>query len=314
MNLIQISKEMRNDLPVFIVGHPRSGTTLLYRTLQKLAAFHPKQINAVETKLLAYSSLSFAFRDTKPPNMWNYMLMDRVQYDGFLKSIKKIQIMHRVLFLASLSKNLRLSRRFPWWWYINLNHIILRSFYYYAKEARGCHRLVEKTPENVAHVQKLFLAFPKCKLLYIYRHPIDVLTSYRRRGQIEETKAHWANFSPTDFCLTYKKSINLAVKHQKKAKDSLLLISYENFVQDTEIEFKNICRFLGEPFEKEAIIERNPDLTKWVSDPHLFGKIIPKTKNWREYISLEETQQVENALESTMNMLNYKKYSALDQD
>jgi hypothetical protein len=120
----------------------------------------------------------------------------------------------------------------------------LRSFFYHAKNARGISRVVEKTPKTHKHSSKLRLAFPKAKLLYIYRHPSDVYTSYVRRGQIESGK-EWLKLSLDRFCTMHRKDIRLALKQYRKMENSLLLIKYENFTCETEIEFKRICYFLS---------------------------------------------------------------------
>ena len=191
---------------------------------------------------------------------------------------------------------------------MNLNHILLRSFFYFAKKARECNRILEKSPKTQKHSPKLLLAFPKCKILYIYRHPIDVYTSYVRRSQIEAGKA-WLEKSPNNFCRMYMNDIKLALKYHSRMEHFSLLIKYEDFTQNTQAEFGKICRFLEEPYEKDAIVERNPDLTKWKPDPHLFGKIIPRTKNWEDYISLDDARYIEFELSATMKILKYRKYT-----
>ena len=305
MQLSKISKEMKQCPLVFIVGGARSGTSMLYRTLQKHSAFMPKKINLQETHILSYSNRSHLFTNNDPRNLIEYMLEDEFFYGKFLESIRSIQLIHR---LKNFPISSHFTNRLLWWWYINLNHIMLRAFFYYASKARGCNRLIEKTPHNIRNVPNLLLAFPKCKLLYMYRHPIDVYTSYVRRGRIE-IKASWTHLSPKAFCNLYEKSMTLALHFESKRKDSFLLVSYEDFTQDPTIVFRRICNFIGEPFEQEAIIERNPDLNLWKIDPHLFGNITPKTKDWMEYISKQDAQYIESNLASTIKRLNYQHYS-----
>jgi hypothetical protein len=233
------------------------------------------------------------------------MLNDKEQYEKFLKTITKIRILHRLFYIP---KSSRLVASIPLWWRINLNHMVLRSYFYFARKARGSERLLEKTPKNLEHAPKLLLAFPKCKMIYIYRHPIDVYSSYAKRAQIEAGKG-WLKLSPQDFAKMYMNNIRLALKYRGRMEDSLLLIRYEDFTHKCEAEFKKICSFLKEPYEEEAIIEQNPDLTKWKPDPHLFGEITPKTKNWKDYISLDDASYIEFELSDVMKMLNYQKYT-----
>ena len=305
MRLAKISEEMKHDSPVFIVGEARSGTSILYRTLQKHTVFRPKEINLVETKILSYSSRSFLLKQLDSSNPLRYMLNDHIQYQNFLTSIKKILLLHKLL---CFRMNLKMVNLVPIWWYMNLNHIVLRSYFYFAKKARGVNRIVEKTPGILEHSPKLLLAFPKCKLVYIYRHPLDVYTSYVKRRQIQPGKP-WLELPLNKFCRMYRNDIHLALTYRSRMKQSLLLTKYEDFTQDPETEFARICTFLKIPFEQEAVVETDPDLTKWKPDPHLFGKITPKTKNWQNFISLEKAQYIENQLRTTMKKLKYETYT-----
>jgi hypothetical protein len=304
MQLIEISNEMKKTSPVFIVGEARSGTSILYRTLQKHSSFKPREINLEEANILLFSNRSYLFKHDFPKKMIHYMLNDQAEYELFIKSIRNIQLIHRITSYAA-----RLTDRLSWLWFINLNFIMLRAFFYYSQRARGCRRLVSK-PNSIKYVRKLLLAFPKCKMLYIYRHPIDVYTSYVRRHQIDSNTRDWTNKSPIEFCRSYNKSIDLAFNYEKKLKGVLLLIRYEDFTTECEKQFERVCNFLDEPFEKEAVIERTPDPTKWEIDPHLFGKIIPKTKNWEEFISIDDAKCIEASLESTMKGLGYNSYTS----
>jgi len=306
MRIAEISSKMKHINPVFIVGEARSGTSVLYRTLQKHSSFRPKEINLVESRILSYSSKTHLLRNSDQSNPFRYMLNDQFQFEQFLASIKNIQRIHQLLWP---SINFKLSNWSLWWWSLNLNHLVLRSFFYFSKKARSAMRIIEKTPKTLGYSSNLKLSFPNCKLLYIYRHPIDVYTSYIRRGQVESQK-NWLKPNPNTFCRMYKRDLDLALKFQSKMKESLLLIKYEDFTQNTENEFFKICTFIEEPLEKEAIIEKNPNLEKWKPDPHLFGSITSKTKNWRDYASLEDAKYIENELSSMMEKLSYERYSA----
>lgn len=95
-----------------------------------------------------------------------------------------------------------------------------------------------------------------------------------------------------------------------KQPETMCLVSYENFTQEPEDEFRKICDFLGVPFEEDALKEENPNLSKWKPDPHLFGPIVSRTKKWELYVSIEDAQHIEGELETTMRKLNYQRFTS----
>ncbi|MEN8133226.1 MAG: sulfotransferase, partial [Pseudomonadota bacterium] len=91
MSLRAISKTMKATSPVFIIGAPRSGTSILYRTLQKHSSFKSREENLQETKLLNYANCSHVFKGNEPKALFHYMLNDQRYYQQFLDSIRPIQ-------------------------------------------------------------------------------------------------------------------------------------------------------------------------------------------------------------------------------
>src|SRR5215207_5402774 len=175
-----LSRTMARASPVFIVGEARSGTSILYRTLQKHSAFAPTRQSLVETEMFAQLPRAFLFSRTYPEPWIKFFLDDGAEWERFLRSVRLPR-----LATAALSPVNYLRRdRWGWLFYAGLGPATLRSFVSHATRARGCQRLVEKTPTNTPHLAKLTAAFPHARLLYIHRHPVDVYSSYRRRAAV----------------------------------------------------------------------------------------------------------------------------------
>ena len=323
MKLKGISSEVKEAAPVFIVGAPRSGTSILYRTLQQHPTFRPKTMNLAEEYVFSNCSRSWLFgaEFSLDRKCLRYMLRNRGLYERFLDSIRWIQVVQSIINSEAFLE--RFIRKFlarsdlmtGLWWHLCLGHIVARSFFYYAKEARGVARLVGKNPKNYRFVREIQWTFSNAKMLYIYRHPVDVFSSYRRRltdeldrGQTIEEVA-WLNISPADFCEEYRKSIDTILKARASLRQSILLVRYERFVRKPADEFRRVCSFLGEAFDSDALTIENPDLSRWKPDPHLFGQIVSKTKRWEQYISCESARFVEAHLEATMRALDYNSYT-----
>jgi hypothetical protein len=299
--LLKISTEMKASRPVFIVGETRSGTSILYRTLQKHPSFRPLEPDLTETEIFSHLRRTFLFRRSYPESLSKFMLHDEVRYGQFLRSIRVI----RLVSLLSVGLNLMLRNRSELIWYGNLNHLLLRSYFFHARRARGCRRILEKTPTNTVNLPRLEKAFPEARFLYVHRHPIDVFTSYRRRAR-DDPQATWAaRLSPEDFCASYAAStervFGWVAEHA-----NLMMVRYEAFTSYPERELRSICGFLGERFDPEMVREPNPE--RWRGDPHLWGEIVPVTKDWRDHIEYPEAEAIQTALADVMRRLGYRRY------
>jgi hypothetical protein len=243
------------------------------------------------------------FRERYPEQLMRFMLQDRDQWIRFVSSIRACRITNALLLPANL-----LARRPPLWlWYANLHHMTLRSYFFHAREARGCRRLVEKTPTNAPHLQYLKRTFPQSRFLYVHRHPVDVFASYRRRAR-DDPGARWADIAVDTFCARYEASTSAALAWLDAASTDLLMVGYKDFTADPQTSFREICRFLDERFERSALIESKADLRRWRGDPHLWGPIVTTTKRWKDHVSKAEANLIETRVAPLMTRLGYRPY------
>jgi Sulfotransferase family len=301
--LWRVSRAMRAASPVFIVGEARSGTSLLYRTLQKHPSFQPRTQNLVETDVFIHLRRTFMFGRGYPDPLFRFMLKDQAAWGAFLRTIRPL----RAVSAAWAPANYVLRDRASWLWYANLNHLVLRAYFFHAREARGCRRLVEKTPTNIAHLDRLAFTFPHARFLYIHRHPVDVFSSYRRRAAVDPN-AGWAHLSIDEFCQRYESGAARALRWRASGRTNLHLVPYEDLTRDPEPTFRVLCTFLSEPFVREALEEHAPDSNRWPVDPHLWGRIVPHTKRWQDFLNATEAAELQRRLTSVMTGLGYKPY------
>ena len=302
-----ISAAMRVARPVFIVGEARSGTSILYRTLQKHPAFAPRVPSLVETEMFAHLPRAFLFSATYPRPWIRFLLDDEAAWTAFLRSVRGPRLASALLAPA----NYLLRERVQWLWRAGLGHLVLRSFVHHATQARGVRRLVEKTPTNTPHLAKLTQAFPRAALLYVHRHPVDVYSSYRRRAAVDQHGA-WAALDPETFSRRWVASTGRVLAWLQAGHDNLLAVRYETFTTEPAAAFQQVCDFLGEPFDATAVTEPRPDPTRWPVDPHLWGPIAGRTKEWRDHISAAEAATVQRLTAPTMRRLGYEPYPAAE--
>ncbi|MEQ7125189.1 sulfotransferase [Actinopolymorpha sp. B11F2] len=305
MNLLEISRTERVTAPVFIVGEARSGTTILYRSLQKHPAFRPRSENLWESKIMVHVDNAASFGPREPGTMYGHMAHDDDRYQAFLTSIAPL----RPLLAAGEAALRRVpARHRSRIWTASGHPLVVRSYFHHVRTARGVKRVLEKTPSHVNYVHRLLRCYPKARLIYIHRHPVDVYTSYVRRARVDPVAARWAALKPTAFAQRWARNTTLALAAAAEVPASFLMVRYEQFTAAPDETMRGICDFIGEPFDLEIVREPNPDLARRRAAPHLFGEITTKTKEWRDYVTPLDAAALQQRLAPVMDRLSYQPY------
>ncbi len=289
--------------PVFIVGEARSGTSLLYRSLQTHSAFRPRGgVNLAESHALDLLA------SIDPPGWPDHPLVefmtDERRFAEFVDNIA--QLRGRREFVRRRFPDTRQNR---WVWIAAGDHLVIRRYFIMAAAARGAERLLEKTPQNLQWVPQLQIAFPRARFLYIIRHPIDTLSSYWRRFQLDPRDSYWANIDPQSFCQLWKTNTRTALQMARRRSPRLLVLRYEDLTQRTEPTIRRALAHVGEDLEEDCLLARREEGKSWWIDPYLFEPVVNETKNWRDYVSLDCAQRVEGELASYMTSLGYRSYT-----
>ena len=299
-SLRQISAQMRAESPVFIVGCPRSGSTLLYRILQRHSDFKPREENLSEAEVFHFANSSHLFSGSFPKPAHAYMGNDDL-WQQFMRTTAPIRTLHRVSRLPAL---IRLAERSPSVWRLYGNPAFVRCYFYFARKARGGKRILEKTNYYIRSLPRLKATFPNGHFLLIHRHPVDTYTSYLRRGRVEDRP--WLRKSPSDFCRLWRENLRAAADQA----DEIKAIAYHELTSEPEHVFRDVCAHIASPFEAESLREPNPDMNRLPVDPHLYAPITAKTKNWRDFMSEADAMTIEAELRDVMTHWGYKPYVA----
>ena len=322
MNLTpsEISNLMQRESPVFIVGAPRSGTSILYRTLQRHSSFKPQKCKDRSGVELTESNIfknPYSTYSGSNSNALAYMLGDEDYYYQFLNMTKPIQNFQRLLIGKEiLQKGAPLIKVFRTsLWRVTKNDILIRIFLYYAKQARGMKRILEKTPQHISRLPEIKETFPKAKLLFMPRHPIDVYSSYQRRLKdsiklsLPQSEIKWLKLSPQAFWRKYSSYLHLALKEKAANPSGFMLIKYEDFTSEPQATLHHILSFLREPYEESSLPEDKIEKTSWKADSNLFGGIKTKTKSWKDFTGESDAKFIEDQLSELMVKLNYPRYT-----
>lgn len=240
--------------PVIILGMHRSGTSLVSRCLEELGLFSGVAQDANHESLFFLDLNNWMMRSCNAfwDNPSNFELMTPLVEKELLRVIdaQMRQIFRRKKFLgwskAFKYKNIR-DLDIPWGW---------------------------KDPRNTFTIDIWRKIFPQCRMLHIYRNPVDVANSLRQRELKEKERTEsGAQRTAVNRMKEYfvrgtvryqhsvrakhlRESIRLWESYVRKAfsldADSLLHIRYEDFIDAPLVQLKEIMAFIDLDFDEST--------------------------------------------------------------
>ena len=240
---------IRSDVPqpVFILGFPRSGTTLLEQTLTATSG-----ISAGDELPLIHEIAAAMPRMLDSP--WDY--------PGSLTE----------LWMGDRRESLDVLRE----------HYLLRARQLGVLR-EGADRFTDKMPLNEMHLGLIALLFPKAPLLHLIRHPLDIMVSAMSNlfthgafcGSALETAATHLVLS-ADLVAHYRAEMDL----------NYLPVRYEDMVDDQEATVRRVFEFLDVPFDPSVLQqESNPRYARTASYAQVTEKLYGRSRyRYRHYI------------------------------
>ena len=267
--------------PIFIVGCPRSGTTLLQHMLDA----HPAVAIAPETRFVRH----FWFqREQYGPldNDDNY----RALIQALLERAASIKMELDVDDFCVAAQSIERS-------YPNLFNLLLCHF----GKKQAVLRVGEKTPQHLLHMQTLQEFFPQARFIHIIRDPRAVVSSWRKvpwsRGSIHGDARVWQRYMAT-------------AQQFPPTNGALHTLHYEALITNPEASLQAICDFLDLPFDKAMLNYHRKNQEKvnivepWKSNAS--KPINPETLTlWQQEMSAEDIATVELIAKEEMAKLGY---------
>lgn len=204
---------------IFLVGAPRSGTTLLARILSAHSAVYGR----AEPHLI-----------TPLAHLGYYASVQKAPYDPFNVQ----QAVHE--FVEDLPRGEED--------YLDALRAYADTMYGRMLDASGgAQFFLDKTPAYALVLPFLTKLYPNAKYVVLTRHPLAILTSYVNSffdGEWEVALNH----NPI-----LERYVPALAKMAREKPVPLVHLRYETFVEDPEKGFREICAYLGVEFEASAI-------------------------------------------------------------
>jgi hypothetical protein len=200
--------------PIFIIGFPRSGTTLIEQVLSSHSAVAPGGELAFigETRRLA--SLLLPSQDSFPANLAQSWTADN----------HYVATLFRDHYLARAEQSGLFAGAKPFF--------------------------TDKMPFNEMYLPLIKMAFPSAKIVRVMRNPLDVCVSMMSNNlthgfhcgyRIEDTVRHFAAV------------FDLFEHYRREMPIEDYALRYESFVRDPAVETRRLLDYLGLPFETACL-------------------------------------------------------------
>jgi len=296
--------------PIFICGHPKSGTTLV----QGVFDSHPQ--------LIVYPEESYFFRDFLPAT----------KGVGFEEKTKLAERLLFHMFKWNQDSPPISQNGFPDRDYSEIHFPHVRRFMYdYLPEKRGSSEAdflssavlafgevsgqlsentqywVEKTPYNELYVEKMFSFWPQAKCIHIIRDPRDNYLSYCRKHP---------EWSPEFFSENWIRFAKLGLANQRKlGTDRYLIIRYEDLVTEPDNIINSMIDFLSIEFH-ESLLKPTRAGKSWLGNSMFDDKYQEISDDpvgrWSDRLSTLEANIIMFKSEGVMKQFNYDCTYSLD--
>jgi hypothetical protein len=287
--MIELVLSLR-DRPIFVCGHPKSGTTLLRALLDS----HPQ--------LLVYPDETFFFRgflpetgtlsnDEKLSLAQRYLLhffanQDKEEFTGYAKTcsvmqqiIEKEGYRHDGDWLSSTilafgQVNKQINNQTLFW--------------------------VEKTPYNEHFAKMIYKWWPDARCIHVLRDPRDNYATYHRKH---------SGLTVEEFSWSWCASLKAGLENQKRfSPQAYRILRYEDLVQKPEATIQEITIFLG--IQDNENLRMPTTMGKlWEGNSQFgdkFAGISAKPlKRWKTTLSPDEVNVIETICGGWMRKFDY---------
>ena len=283
--------------PIFIVGCPRSGTTILASILNR----HSQIASATET------------------HFFNFISKNNYDWKNFnLTIFKQLLEESRIADFTNLvqAKESDLVEKFANY-NMDQSQSILAIDEFHKKqvfdilmntllEKRNKTRFCEKTPQHLNNVQEILKLYPQAKFIHLIRDGRDTVNSLLkmpwRPGGLVNNARFWIQY------------IKLSQELHKQAGDlsgNLLTIRYEDLLNNPKQILEQICEFIGEKFEPKMLKESQADIeifSPWESTwKHKSSQDLDSSRigAWSKELSIDDQVILNYLLKKPLKELSY---------
>jgi hypothetical protein len=275
---VKLKDKKNMQPPIFIVGPPRSGTTLTAKILGRHSRiFMPGETHFfddiyarrgevsgignsvnVQEVIQRLSNLYHRYYEPEDQQRIEILFQDSRTFDGL-----EAQMMDYKHIFA---------------WFMEIQ---MRS--------EGKQRWGNNTPRDIFNIKDILNFFPNAKIIICVRDIRDFMVSYQNKWR-QVPKAYWNRmqnvYHPVVTSILWKASIR-QINYIKDvmSKENYIIIKYENLVEKPETVVAEICNVIGEEFEDDMLDITFSNSSFDLRERGIFSSSIGR---WQEILHPEE--------------------------
>lgn len=277
--------------PIFLVGCPRSGTTLL----QQMLDAHPTVAIAPETHFMR---LFWLRRDHYGD------LTEEANYYRLIENITALpEFSEMGLSNSDFSEAAwTIERTYP-----AIFRLLLEQF----AEKRGAQVVGEKTPNHVLHIPTLQQFFPTARFIHLVRDPRAVVNSWQ--------SVPWSTGSITGNAEMWRYYVSSGRRSASHLHIPVYTLSYEQLVLAPEENLRSLCHFLDLEFTPAMLAyhQKAEHLVNVTREPWKANSVTPLNhtalNRWQRELSQSMVAEIEAVVWFEMKRFQYKAHTNLIQ-
>ncbi len=293
---------------VFIVGLPRTGSTLTHRILNRSPLVRlagethflgtPTRFRGVEGYASRFARIGDMRTDEGLRSVVDaiYRLKGKAFWSRFAQQVDR----------ADFEEALRATDRSP----RALFEIAMRKF------AAGRPIAGDKSPEHIFSVPTLMAWFPGALVVHTFRDPRAVYVSLRRKERPESLSAVgraarraetlFDAYASTNLAVRWRRMAALHREYSRRYPRRYTMLKFEDLLADPESTTRRLCEFLGIPFD-DAMLEQVVHNSSY--QPKQTGAGIDRSaaERWRQHLPRATERWLLALCGSEMAALGYRR-------
>lgn len=282
--------------PIFIVGAPRSGTTLLARILNRHCnIFMPSETNFFPDIYDRRKQLGSLSESEVVEKVCERLRTIYCRYNESDEDQKRVDTIFSDSGRVTRVKESLESYRDAFDVFMSTQ-----------AEFEGKTRWGNNTPKDLFYVKEILECFPDACFIVCIRDIRDFLTSYRTKWKATSAaqKARLKRlYHPVITTMLWKASARRILRMQSELRArQVLLVQYETFVSEPKEGVRRICEFLGESNDPDLV---NLRFSNSSEGPRTSGIYASSVGRWRQHLSGEEVWIAQTLAAGEMKTFGY---------